>query len=262
MSERHGLTKENFRASLPISLSGDPKMAALAEAMAEVLERRREEIGSVSIYPHVDRLEEALLDLLARDFKVDWWDPDYSLPEKRRTLQSSWRVHKLLGTKAAVEAALRAVYPHTRVVEWFEYGARPYHFKLRINVTDDEMDSAKEKRVLARLEYYKNLRSHLDGIEYFIKAPPALAYAGAVSFGSYQRQGAAVIPPDRVGWPKAALQAGTGAAFLGTCTRFCASAPPVRLQWPRGEASVHGGSAGLFLYQRMDGNMQSKAKRM
>ena len=255
MSERHGLTKENFWASLPISLSGDPKMAALAEAMAEVLERRREEIGSVSIYPHVDRLEEALLDLLARDFKVDWWDPDYSLPEKRRTLQSSWRVHKLLGTKAAVEAALRAVYPHTRVVEWFEYGARPYHFKLRINVTDDEMDSAKEKRVLARLEYYKNLRSHLDGVAYFMESREALAYAGAVSFGSYQRQGAAASLPEGVGWPKAALSAGVGAAFLGSNLRLHGKTPPVKLDWPRAKAAVHASAGVLHVYERIDGKL-------
>lgn len=262
MNEGHGFTKENLLRSLPVSLSGDPKMAALAEAVAEVLAKRREEIRKLRIYPNAAGLDEELLDILANDFKVDWWDSDYSLEEKRRTLKSSWRVHKTLGTKGAVETAIRAIYPHTKVAEWFEYGASPYHFKLDINVTGDEMDSAKQKRVLARLEYYKNLRSHLDGVTYFMESQRARAHAGAVSFGSCQRQGAAVFPPDRVGWPKAEIMAGTGAAFLGTCTRFCASAPPVRLQWPRGEASVHGGSAGLFLYQRMDGNMQSKAKRM
>lgn len=262
MNEDHGFTKKNLLASLPVSLREDPKMVALAEAVSAALVRSREEIDRVSIYPSIDQLDEALLDILAHDFKVDWWDGEYTLEEKRRTLASSWRVHKILGTKGAVETAIRAIYPHTKVAEWFEYGASPYHFKLDINVTGDEMDSAKQKRVLARLEYYKNLRSHLDGVTYFMESQRARAYAGAVSFGSCQRQGAAVFPPDRVGWPKAEIVAGTGAAFLGTCTRFRACAPPVRLQWPRGEAAVHGGSAGLFLYQRIDGNMQSKVKRM
>lgn len=69
------------------------------------------------------------------DFKVDWWDGDYSLEEKRRTLKDSWRVHRMLGTKAAVETAISAIYPNSAVKEWFEYGGRPYYFKLEINAT-------------------------------------------------------------------------------------------------------------------------------
>ena len=82
----HGLTKENLVRSLPVSLSSDPKMLALAESISELLAQRREEIARLAIYPHVDRLDEALLDILAQDFKVDWWDNNYSLEEKRRTV--------------------------------------------------------------------------------------------------------------------------------------------------------------------------------
>ena len=39
----HGLTKENLSRTLPISLSGDPKMVALAESISELLAQRREE---------------------------------------------------------------------------------------------------------------------------------------------------------------------------------------------------------------------------
>lgn len=85
----HGLTKENLLRSLPISLSGDPKTAALAEAIAGMLAKRLEKINRGSIYPHINGLDERLLDILARDFKVDWWDSDYSLEEKRWTLAGS-----------------------------------------------------------------------------------------------------------------------------------------------------------------------------
>ena len=40
----------------------------------------------------------------------------------------------MLGTRAAVETAIRAIYPKTEVKEWFEYeGGKPYHFKLFID---------------------------------------------------------------------------------------------------------------------------------
>lgn len=173
----HGLTRENLVATLPPALQKDPSAVALAEAMADLLARRQSEIEQLRIYPVIDRLDARLLDILAYDFKVDWWDADYSLEEKRRTLKDSWRVHKLLGTKAAVEMAISAIYPRTTVLEWWEYGGEPYHFRLDINITNDSIDSVKQRRVLERLEYYKSLRSHNDGVTYFVEAAPAIAKA-------------------------------------------------------------------------------------
>ena len=176
---KHGLTKENLVVTLPPALRTDPSVVALAEALSELLAARPAEIERLRIYPAIDTLEEPLLDILARDFKVDWWDPEYSLEEKRRTLKDSWRVHRLLGTRAAVETAISAIYPHTQVLEWFEYGGEPYHFRLDINITNDSIDSEKQRRVLERLNYYKSLRSHNDGVTYFVEAAPAIAKAVA-----------------------------------------------------------------------------------
>ncbi|MDE6454768.1 MAG: phage tail protein, partial [Dysosmobacter sp.] len=106
-----GITKENLLLIAPPALRHDKSIMALAEADAEALAARLAEIDRVRIISNIDGLEEAVLDILARDFKVDWWDPEYSLEEKRRTLKGNWKVHKTLGTKAAVSAALSAIYP-------------------------------------------------------------------------------------------------------------------------------------------------------
>ncbi len=182
----HGLTKENIVMALPVALQKDESVVALAEAIADVLSRRPAEIDRIRIYPAIDQLDEQLLDILAYDFKVDWWDADYSVEEKRQTLKDSWRVHKRLGTKAAVETAISAIYPNTKVLEWFEYGGEPYHFRLDINITDDSIDSEKQRRVLKRLNYYKSLRSHNDGVTYFVEAAPAIARAGGSAPGLWE----------------------------------------------------------------------------
>ena len=117
-----GITKENLLLIVPPALTRDPAMMARAAADAEAMAARLAEIDRVRIISNIDGLDETVLDILARDFKVDWWDPEYSIEEKRRTLKGSWRVHKILGTKAAVETAIRAIYPLTTVEEWFEYG--------------------------------------------------------------------------------------------------------------------------------------------
>lgn len=172
-----GITRENLLLIVPPALTHDPAMMARAAADAEALAARLAEIDRVRIISNIDALDETVLDILARDFKVDWWDPEYSIEEKRRTLKGSWRVHKILGTKAAVETAIRAIYPLTTVEEWFEYGGEPYHFRLDINITNDSIDSDKQRRVLERLNYYKSLRSHNDGVTYFVEAQPAIAKA-------------------------------------------------------------------------------------
>lgn len=167
----HGLTRENLVASLPPALQKDPSAVALAEAMADVLSRRVGEIDRVRLYPEIGRLDEPVLDTLARDFKVDWWDSDYSPDEKRRTLKDSWKVHKLLGTKTAVELGLRAIYPKSWAEPWFAYeDGKPYHFRLHIDLSDEMLAEGKPARVLERLQYYQSLRDHLDEIRYTIEA--------------------------------------------------------------------------------------------
>ena len=168
----HGLTKENLLATLPQALQQDPSVSALADAIADVLAKRPAEIDRLRIYPAIDQLDERLLDILAQDFKVDWWDPDYSLEEKRQTLRDHWRVHKTLGTKAAVVTAISAIYKSATLEEWFQYGGAPYHFRLTIDLTGDRADRERMQRVLDRLEFYKSLRSRLDRVAYVTQAGP------------------------------------------------------------------------------------------
>ncbi|HIR47782.1 MAG TPA: phage tail protein I [Candidatus Caccousia avicola] len=183
MNERWGLTAENMLHALPDVLKNDSGTAALASCTAAALAERKAEIDSLILYARMDELPEPLLDLLAQDFKVDWWDGDYSLEEKRQTLRDSWHVHRTLGTKAAVETALSAIYPNTKVMEWWEYDGLPYHFRLSINVSSDETSSLKHQRVMARLELYKNLRSQLDEVEYYDGGAEITWYAGADMVG-------------------------------------------------------------------------------
>jgi len=163
MSNSHGLTRGNILATLPVALQQDPSMVALADSIADVLANRPAEIDLLRIYSRIDELDEPLLDILAYDFHVDWWDADYSIEQKRQTLKDSWRIHRMLGTPAAVKLGISAVYPSASAEEWFEYGGTPFCFRLTVD-GNAGADSEKLQRALARLGYYKSLRSHLEGI--------------------------------------------------------------------------------------------------
>lgn len=203
----NGLTAEQMMDSFPLALQKDPKMVALAHSIANVLEMRLDEITLGQIYTRIDELPEDLLDILAKDFAVDWYDKSYTLEEKRKTIKGSWYVHRHRGTKAAVETAIAALYPNPVIEEWFDYDGSPYHFRLRIPV--DYIDTAKHEQICRKIICYKNLRSHLDRIIYEISSRNLTsAYIAGAPCGMYCTMSARVrgkIPP----------QSGRVAAFAG-----------------------------------------------
>ena len=160
---QYGITAENLLFTLPTALKSDPEMNALATVIANELTRHANDTTMASLYACIDDLPESLLDILADDFKVDWWDGDYSVEEKRDILRNNWRVHRVLGTKTSVETAMSALVPGVKVYEWFEYGGEPFHFRLIVDSADEFIDTAKYQRALEKLQYYKNMRSVLEG---------------------------------------------------------------------------------------------------
>ena len=77
MNEQYGITVDNLLRTLPDVLKNDESMFAIATGIAEVLTLRLAEIDRIRIYTRIDELPEDLLDILAYDFKVDWWDVNY-----------------------------------------------------------------------------------------------------------------------------------------------------------------------------------------
>ena len=180
-----GLTSANLLRALPYVLQCDDNMQALAQAIAGEIVKCVDDTDAPRIFPCIDELDEALLDVLAWDFKVDWWDYSYSLQEKRNTLRQSWYVHKHMGTPSAVTAALSAIYPNSKVEEWFSYGGEPYHFRLLIPVDATALDATKHATVLSLVSFYKNLRSVLDSVEYSGSNSSLVIYPMAKQWGSH-----------------------------------------------------------------------------
>jgi len=158
------LTKESLLSTLPVVLAEDPDMYALASVIAGSIADRIGEIDLARIYPRIDELPEELCDILAYDFKVDWWEYDAPLSEKRETLKRAWYVHRHKGTKSAVERAVGAKFPGTYVEEWFEYDGDPYYFRLTIPLHRRKTNNNENKQIRRLIDYFKNLRSVLESI--------------------------------------------------------------------------------------------------
>lgn len=181
MNDNHALTASNLLASLPQVLQDDESMAALANSVAAVLEKRKNEIRTIAIYPRIEELPGDLLDILAKDFKVDWWDKSYSLETKREILKTSWHTHRILGTKEAVTMALRALYDQFEVKEWWEYGGEPGYFKVETSSFQLLCDIDK---FISTLSAIKRLSTHIEkiNVQSHISQTVGIGIAGKMHF--------------------------------------------------------------------------------
>ena len=170
MNNAYGVTVDNLLSTFPFALRNDPSLYAMATAVATVLAKRPEEIERVLIYPAIDKLPEDLLDILAYDLTVDWYDFDAPIDRKRDLIKTSFYVHRHLGTKGAVSAALSAMYPGTTVKEWFEYDGEPFHF--RILSTNPQITDKTVSELYQILAIVKRLSAWLDEIVLDVEVPP------------------------------------------------------------------------------------------
>lgn len=178
--------KAAILAAFPYSLTRDDDKEKLADAIAEELIRTIAQSEYAAVFPRVDELPEQVLDALAYDLNVEWYDYEGTLSEKRSTIRECMQVHRYKGTKYAVETALRSVYEEVRVTEWFEYGGEPYHFKVIIY--DSSNDKEKRDRIIAKVQYYKNLRSVLQEVIFEVGISTDIpVYTAVKSFGIYKK---------------------------------------------------------------------------
>ena len=155
----------NFADYLPEALKQDPKTRAIAEAVTREALTVSGEIENVLIYSRIDELPEALIDIMAYDMHVDWYDYSFPLKVKRDILKGSVKVHKKMGTKYAVEKALGALYPQSEVEEWYQYEGEPHHFHIVCDVTENRV-TASFQEIVKAVMMYKRLSSHLDEVVY------------------------------------------------------------------------------------------------
>ena len=169
----------NFADYLPETLKRDPKMKALAAAVTEQMLGVSGEIDNVLLYSRIDELPEELIDILAFDMHVDWYDYSYPLTAKRDILKNSVKVHKKMGTKYAVITALGNVYGKAGISEWFEYGGEPYYFKVHIDIGVNGFSVNAYLDICNKVQFYKNLRSHCSGLYIRLCGGTAKAKAAA-----------------------------------------------------------------------------------
>ena len=157
-----GLTAKNMVRMLPEPMRRDDGTAAMARVAAEELERRGIESGLPRLWGRFDDMAGALLDILAEDLGLTWYDSDAPAAVKRELLKNSGQVFRRLGTKWAVENVIGTYFGEGFVREWFEYDGEPGHF--RVYSPNPSVNQERLEEFLSLLERVKRTSAKLDGI--------------------------------------------------------------------------------------------------
>lgn len=155
---------------LPPNLLTDKKIRVITEALDAELHEITKCIKRCQLYSRIDELPEDVIDLLAWQFHVDFYEPiGMNIKTKRKLVKESIAWHRIKGTPAAVEMMLSSTFGRSaKVSEWYEYDGEPYHFKVSVKTknfpTMESLGLAKQGVLAA-----KNTRSVLDSIKTIVE---------------------------------------------------------------------------------------------
>lgn len=159
------ITLENcdFKKLLPLWMRLDQTDASLAESMDTTTSEIINKTSMLSKWNDIDELPEERLDELAWELNISWYRYDASLKQKRNIIKNAKRVHRKMGTKWAIEQVLTCYFDESIILEWWQYGGEPGHFKIQTVNTATVNEDA--EMFLAILDNVKRYSQVLDAIE-------------------------------------------------------------------------------------------------
>lgn len=137
-------------------------------ALNELIDR----MGTIDLSPLllylIDNVNSSALIHLADQFHVlgnEGWNMVSTDYEKKQLIKNAIQNHKYKGTKYSVKKALELLGFIVDLKEWFEYGGKPYHFRLKLTSLSQSYQENLNEKIIQYIDEYKNIRSVLENLE-------------------------------------------------------------------------------------------------
>lgn len=166
---------------MPLTLRKDAQIQAASYAFRETSKMLMEKVDQASVYAGIDILPEKIVDLLAEEFRAQYYDTSLPVEDKREAVKKALLWYCKAGTVAAVKELTNLVWKSdsARVQEWFEYESDPYLFRILLG-TDMCIEEELINAFLDAVWKVKNTRSHLESITFMRRLDNTL-YVGAAT---------------------------------------------------------------------------------
>ncbi len=145
---------------VPAGISDDS-----AAAYNEMLDRLRKiDLTCLLVYL-IDTVPSAALPYLAEQFHVmgyEGWLFADSDDARRNLIKAAIDLHRYKGTEYGILRALEVVGLSAAVQKWWEYGGDPFHFRVSVDVYDNEVSAEQQVLLTALINVYKAVRDWPD----------------------------------------------------------------------------------------------------
>ncbi len=171
---------------IPEALRKEPEIQAASFALHETAKMLLDKVDRSMVYAGIDILPEEIIDLLAEEFRAQYYDGSMSLQKKRESVKKAMQWYKKAGTLSAVDELVEFMYGDHKVHEWFQYDGQPYTFRVEIMGLNVQTTEKGMENFLSALQKVKNTRSLLEML-IFHRRIDQQVYSGAAA-ASYSRQ--------------------------------------------------------------------------
>ena len=88
---------------IPEALRKEPEIQAASFALHETAKMLLDKVDRSMVYAGIDILPEEIIDLLAEEFRAQYYDGSMSLQKKRESVKKAMQWYKKAGTLSAVD---------------------------------------------------------------------------------------------------------------------------------------------------------------
>ncbi len=251
------LRQSLFTDIMPENLASQLETQAFAYAVGRQVEKLCRYADTVRVYAAVDDMPERILDVVAVELRTPSYNENYSLEVKRELVKATLPFYAKLGTPAAVNKMVNAIFGGGQIEEWFEYAGDPHHFRAVVNITDMEVKPGAVGEFTRIINSIKRLSSWLDAIKFFLTPAKSWALAGGAMVGSREKATATITPPP-LEPPGGRFITVTGGGLLGMYRSIEATLKVPDLARPQGNAEIATGAACLGARQRFSVRLDTR----
>lgn len=164
------LKQNTLLREMPDNLLKDEKVMNLCLSLQKSLNKMLDWSEKINYTTNIDLLDDEILEHLLWEKHISWKEGvglATTRQQKINLIKNAVELHRIKGTPAAIELVFQLVNVDCKLEEWFEYGGNPYHFKLKLRITDKGLTEETIKILEMMVMEYKNVRSYLESLNIY-----------------------------------------------------------------------------------------------
>lgn len=138
------------------------EMEAFDYAVERQMSRMVKLAKKMNVWGDLDHVDPKHYDYVAACLRTLYYRSEMENAQKLAIIKNSMMTYRYAGSVKAIEELLRNLFREAEFVPWYEYGGRPYHFKILVS---GDPDTETKRTLESVLKKVKAARSVIDAVE-------------------------------------------------------------------------------------------------